>query len=70
MADKANAKQVAAGTADVHIARLSNGALAGVLAALDKDPRFHALAAGEVEPYVDKDTDPTITVGAPEGIRP
>lgn len=47
-----------------------NGSLTGLLDALDHDATFHRLAAGDIEAYSDRDTDPTITVGIPEGLRP
>ncbi|NEG88724.1 transcription-repair coupling factor [Bifidobacterium aerophilum] len=47
-----------------------NGSLTGLLDALDHDTTFRQLAAGDIEAYSDRDTDPTITVGTPEGLRP
>ncbi|OZG63823.1 transcription-repair coupling factor [Bifidobacterium hapali] len=49
---------------------LIHGSLAGVLDALDRDPVFHQLSVDGIEPYSDDHTDPTITIGIPEGIRP
>ena len=49
--------------------RLAHGSLVGLLESLDKDPAFHRLVNGEVEPP-EGDAAPGIIVGAPDGIRP
>ncbi len=45
------------------------GSLGDVREALARDPQFAALAHGEIE-TPDDATDPSLLIGAPQGIRP
>ena len=55
--------------AETTMNQLVEGSLSGLLESLDRDPSFHALATDDFD-RPDAAADPSIVVGAPEGVRP
>ena len=55
--------------AETTMNQLVEGSLSGLLESLDRDPSFHALATDDFD-RPEGAADPSIVVGAPEGVRP
>lgn len=55
--------------AETTMNQLVEGSLSGLLESLDRDPSFHALATDDFD-RPDAAADPSIVVGAPEGVCP